>query len=260
MALLVFAIGCGSNEQSDSYFNPARIRPNKAPVYLIDGVSEEIHSCSGVLNNEDSSAAVYVFEGVSCGCLVAEHNGKVLVEGDKIRIAAEEAEEVMLRNRLAYAEGFYSNSAFFQTVEAPTRRVVVESQYGVMKRLRLSPGALVFERDEEQGLFAASATVTFRSTGGGDRVYRLSVAKLPDSIHSQLKQESQGIEKRLSPTSKLFYEDEWSVLLRIDSGAHLGPSLPPHGEIEFEVFDSQGELAANMLLPYNADCIGKVER
>lgn len=258
IAVSCTVIGCGSVESSDSRASSVRIAPKEVPLYLVDDLdSERIHSCSGVLNNEGAVPRVYIFKGVTCGCLAGEHDGKELIKGDRIRVAAGDAEEVVLRTRLGYMEGFYSDSAFFQSADDPSRRVAVESQYSVVRRLRLSPGALVFEREEARGPFTADATVRFRSSGNDGRDHKLSVANLPKPIHWSVKQESQGVKERLSPASEWFYEDEWTVLFRIDSDAHLGPSLPPHAEIDFVVFDGQGEEVARRSLPYNAECVGR---
>jgi len=171
-------------------------------------------------------------------------------------VAAGDSEEVVLRTRLAYREGFYSNSAAFEeAADDPSRRIVVDSQYGVVKRLRISPGALVFERDERRGTYTSSATVRFRSTD--NRSGLLSVISLPESIHWRVQEKSEGVKKRLSPTSQYYFEDEWSVLFQIDSHAQLGPSLPRYGEVSFVVRDDAQIPFAEKSMIYNADCVGR---
>ncbi len=259
IVILPLADGCGTNAPSDTYTQPIRISPEEIPLYVVDGYSNQTHFCSGMLENQDRVPRVYVFEGVSCGCLTSEHDHRSLVQGDPIRVKAGQSAEIVLRNKLAYRDGFYTDIAYFRDADDPSYQVLIESRYAVVRRMSLSPGALVFDRIEDDASFAARARVTLRSSSDSPRYHELSISKLPDSVYSQVTQISQRIEKRLSSTSGLYYEDEWDVQFRIAPDASLGPLLPPHGEVEFVVSDRQGKQMVRRLLPYNAASVGKSE-
>jgi len=255
LAITLFLIAeCGCTKHPDSNIRPTRITPKEASLYIVDDLlSTRFHSRSATLSNQLDIPTLYTFEGATCGCVDAKHCGKVLCRGDTLLIGAGEVEQIVLCSRLPYAEGFYSESAFFRSGDDPPQHVAMELWYGVVKRLRVSPGAVVFERDEGRGGFKGSFRVRFRSLHRGS--HQLVVTERSELFYCQIKKESDGVEKRVSPICQLFYEDEWNVSVRINSDKNIDSTLPPYGEMPFVVFDDQGEQVAAMSLPYNASSV-----
>jgi hypothetical protein len=247
-----FSIGCEQNVNTDAN-NPNRSELVNAALYVVDNAADQYHQSSVALCNDTAREKLYILAGKSCGCLTCELQGKLLKIGDKITVAPRSCEHVTVRNRLAYLDGYYSNSVFFKTDDDPAYRLAFESSYAVVKRLLLSPAAFVFEPAADSSGFTASAEVKFRRA---ERMStRVNINNAPPWMRWQAQCIATDVQQNLSVGGTTFYEDKWNVVLRIDLTDTNAAGLAPDGRLRISIVDSAEKRLAVESFAYNAESV-----
>jgi hypothetical protein len=256
LAIGLVAIGCDAEIRDE---NPLDVQasPAGAPLYFVDIPLGKYHSSVVAIRNDETQPIDLIFDGVSCACLQAEHRGKGLSEGDTLRIEAGAIEQIDLHNELSYEEGFHSETAMFRALAGRFWHISVKSEYCVIRRLVLSPGALIFERERHSPNYAGTIKVRYRSVD--ERRHTLEFFNFPKAIQWHIEKDSIALKRPVTAGAEKFYEHIWNVNFDVREDNISRASLPPHGDAVLRILNSDQSPILDKSFSYNALIVSRGE-